>query len=167
MARILLALCAACIAGSASAGVLRAPLSVSTLRSKRTESRVTAAAVIPGDSAVEFVVVDGLSNFLNIFNALISVRVLLSWFPQAQGISLLRPVFQLTDPYLNLFRGLIPPIGGLDLSVLPAFFLLNFAQSATPALGAVTSVGLKQRFASTHEQLKVRRDLWAKGRRIA
>lgn len=71
-----------------------------------------------------------------IYNFLITARVLLSWFPQAQSIGALQPVFQLTDPYLNLFRGLIPPIGGLDLSVLPAFFLLNFAQSAAPALGA-------------------------------
>lgn len=150
--------------------MLRAPLG--TLRpnrdatgplaaqSRRAESRV--AMVIPGDTAVEFVIVDGLSNFLNIFNALISVRVLLSWFPQAQGIAALRPVFQLTDPYLNLFRGLIPPIGGLDLSVLPAFFLLNFAQSATPALSATPPRSLKERFESTREQLAVRAAHWAK-----
>lgn len=159
MARILLALCAACCAGSAAAGLPRAPL---RLRPERAEPR--AAAVIPGDSAAEFVAVDGISNFLNIYNALISVRVLLSWFPQAQGVALLRPVFQVTDPYLNLFRGLIPPIGGLDLSVLPAFFLLNFAQSSAPALGAGVQPGLKARLASKREQLRVRREHWAKGR---
>ncbi|KAJ1622051.1 hypothetical protein T492DRAFT_600876, partial [Pavlovales sp. CCMP2436] len=54
--------------------------------------------IIPGDSAAEFVAVDGISNFLAIYSFLISARVLLSWFPQAQGIALLQPVFQLTDP---------------------------------------------------------------------
>lgn len=152
---VLLLACVGCVAGGI---VPRTPLSA--LRPQRSEA-ANVAMVIPGDSAAEFVVVDGLSNFLAIYNALVSVRVLLSWFPQAQGISLLRPVFQLTDPYLNLFRGLIPPIGGFDLSVLPAFFLLNFAQSSAPALGATMPENLKQRFASTRAQL-VARASWAK-----
>jgi uncharacterized protein YggT (Ycf19 family) len=148
----------ACLSCSAASLVPRVPLSA--MRAQRSET-ANVAMVIPGDSAAEFVVVDGLTNFLAIYNALISVRVLLSWFPQAQGVSLLRPVFQLTDPYLNLFRGLIPPIGGFDLSVLPAFFLLNFAQSSAPALGAPLPANLKQRFASTRAQL-VARASWAK-----
>jgi YggT family protein len=152
------ALLCACV-GCATAGVVpRMPLSA--MRSQRSES-ANVAMVIPGETAAEFVVVDGLTNFLAIYNALISVRVLLSWFPQAQGVALLRPVFQVTDPYLNLFRGLIPPIGGFDLSVLPAFFLLNFAQSSAPALSAGMPDNLKQRFASTRAQL-VARASWAK-----
>ena len=31
----------------------------------------------------------------------------------------------ITDPYLNLFRGLIPPIVGIDISVILAFLSLN------------------------------------------
>ena len=57
-------------------------------------------------------------------------------FPQAQGQPLLQPIFIVTDPFLNLFRGLIPPIFGLDLSILPAFFLLSALGNAVPALGA-------------------------------
>ena len=49
----------------------------------------------------------GFSNFLSIYNVIITARILLSWFPQAQGIGVLQPVFTLTDPYLNLFRGVI------------------------------------------------------------
>lgn len=41
-----------------------------------------------------------------------------------------------TNPFFGLFRGLIPPIGGLDLSPLPAFFLLSFVTNATQSLGA-------------------------------
>ncbi|MFM7545546.1 MAG: YggT family protein, partial [Synechococcales cyanobacterium] len=35
---------------------------------------------------------------------------------------------QLTDPYLNLFRSLIPPLGGIDLSPMLAFFALQILQ---------------------------------------
>lgn len=33
---------------------------------------------------------------------------------------------QLTDPFLSVFRGIIPPLGGIDLSPMLGFFLLNF-----------------------------------------
>ncbi|NJN62964.1 MAG: YggT family protein [Oscillatoriales cyanobacterium] len=79
--------------------------------------------------------VQTLSTFLNIYLALLIVRILLSWFPSVNWFD---PPFsilgQLTDPYLNLFRSLIPPIGGIDLSAILAIFLLQIAQSAVPAL---------------------------------
>ena len=70
------------------------------------------------------------------YNALITARILLSWFPQAQGQPLLQPLFVVTDPFLNLFRGLIPPIGGIDLSLIPALLLLSSLGNAVPALSA-------------------------------
>ena len=40
-----------------------------------------------------------------------------------------------TDPYLNLFRGIIPPLGGtLDLSPIIAFTVLNVFTSSAAAL---------------------------------
>ncbi|MFM7615237.1 MAG: YggT family protein, partial [Synechococcales cyanobacterium] len=55
--------------------------------------------------------------------------ILLSWFPT---INWFDPPFsvlsQLTDPYLNLFRSLIPPLGGIDLSPMLAFFALQILQ---------------------------------------
>lgn len=59
---------------------------------------------------------EGGLNFLMLYQGLLTVRILLSWFPQAQGVALLRPVFTASDVYLNLFRGVIPPIGGIDIS---------------------------------------------------
>jgi len=90
---------------------------------------------IPGYGVPEQIFVGGFANFLQVYNLVITARVLLSWFPQAQSIGVLQPVFAITDPYLNLFRGLIPPIFGLDLSILPAFFLLNVLTSSTAAIG--------------------------------
>merc|ERR1712194_379144 len=95
-----------------------------------------AAMAIPGYGIAEQVFVGGFAKFLSIYNLVITGRVLLSWFPQAQGIGVLQPVFQITDPYLNRFRGLIPPIFGLDLSPILAFVLLNVLTSATAAVGA-------------------------------
>mmetsp|Transcript_8454 Transcript_8454/g.11171 ORF Transcript_8454/g.11171 Transcript_8454/m.11171 type:complete len:176 (+) Transcript_8454:50-577(+) len=94
--------------------------------------RMPMAAAIPGNSDGEFILVSGVYNSLNLYNYIVTARVLLSWFPQAQGVGFLRPVFVLADPLLNLFRGRIPPIGGFDISVLPAFFLLNFVTNAAP-----------------------------------
>jgi YggT family protein len=35
---------------------------------------------------------------------------------------------KMTDPYLRLFRGLIPPVFGFDLSPLLSFLLLTFLE---------------------------------------
>jgi len=94
-----------------------------------------AAMAIPGYGVAEEVFVGGFANFLGIYNFLITARILLSWFPQAQGVGALQPLFSVTDPFLNLFRGVIPPVFGLDLSPIAAFFLLNLLTNATAAVG--------------------------------
>jgi YggT family protein len=46
---------------------------------------------------------------------------------------------QLTDPYLNLFRSIIPPLGGIDLSPILAFLLLSFVRQGLVAIAAATA----------------------------
>ena len=115
------------------------------LRQRRSRDAGTAMA-IPGYGVAEQVFVGGFANFLSIYNLVITARILLSWFPQAQGVALLQPVFAITDPYLNLFRGLIPPLFGLDFSPILAFVLLNLLSSATAAVGAEIPPELKQKY---------------------
>jgi YggT family protein len=98
-------------------------------------NREPMAMAIPGYGLTEQIFVGGFSNFIQAYNLVITGRVLLSWFPQAQSVGILQPVFAITDPYLNLFRGVIPPIFGFDLSPLLAFFALNVAGQATAAVG--------------------------------
>ena len=70
-----------------------------------------------------------LSRTLEIYSLILLVRVLLSWFPNMDWSNpLLSTVSSITDPYLNAFRGLIPPIGGLDISAILAFLALNLGQ---------------------------------------
>ena len=67
-----------------------------------------------------------LGQFIQIYSLLLIVRILLSWFQTAdwanQAIGFLSPI---TDPYLNIFRSFIPPLGGLDISPILAIFLLQ------------------------------------------
>jgi YggT family protein len=60
------------------------------------------------------------------YTLMIAVRIIASWFPKAAYHPLIRLIGKLTDPYLNIFRRFIPPIGGrLDLSPMLAFLGLN------------------------------------------
>ncbi|XP_068660756.1 ylmG homolog protein 2, chloroplastic [Aristolochia californica] len=94
------------------------------------------AAILPGDSVAGLVVSNGISNFLNIYNTLLVVRLVLTWFPNSPP-AIVSPLSTICDPYLNIFRGLIPPLGGtLDLSPILAFLVLNAFTSAAAALPA-------------------------------
>mmetsp|Transcript_58879 Transcript_58879/g.133293 ORF Transcript_58879/g.133293 Transcript_58879/m.133293 type:complete len:166 (-) Transcript_58879:140-637(-) len=107
------------------------PLAAANIRRPSTKPL---AYAIPGDGIAETVFIGGAINFFGIYNFLLTGRILLSWFPQAQGMAFLRPLFTVTDPYLNVFRGLGLNFGGLDFSVLPAFFIVNSLQSALVSL---------------------------------
>jgi len=86
------------------------------------------------------ILVQTLSTFLSIYTILLIIRILLSWFPNVDWMS---PPFsvlsQLTDPYLNIFRSIIPPLGGIDLSPILAFLLLSFVRPAIVAIAAATA----------------------------
>lgn len=118
-------------------------------RMRRSYSTNGAAVAIPGYGIAEQVFVGGFQNFLSIYNIVITGRILLSWFPQAQSVGILQPIYQITDPYLNLFRNIIPPVFGLDLSPLLAFFLLNALTSATAAVGADLTIDAKKKLQNT------------------
>ncbi|KAK3213254.1 hypothetical protein Dsin_017960 [Dipteronia sinensis] len=92
------------------------------------------AAVLPGDSVAGLVVANGINNFLNLYNTLLVVRLVLTWFPNSPP-AIVSPLSTLCDPYLNIFRGIIPPLGGtLDLSPILAFLVLNAFTSTAAAL---------------------------------
>jgi YggT family protein len=71
-----------------------------------------------------------LINFINIYLVLIFIRILLSWFQTAEwAYSMIAFLSPITDPYLNIFRSIIPPLGGLDMSPLLAILALQFISS--------------------------------------
>jgi YggT family protein len=84
-----------------------------------------------------------LSRTLEIYSLILLVRVLLSWFPNMDWSNpVLGTVSSITDPYLNAFRGLIPPIGGLDLSAILAFLALNLGQQLLGSASVSVMAGL-------------------------
>jgi YggT family protein len=82
-----------------------------------------------------------IANYVNalflVYMIIIFARILLSWIPRIPYHPLLSAVIgfiqDVTDPYLRLFRRIIPPLGGggfaLDLSPIIASFVLIIARS--------------------------------------
>jgi YggT family protein len=82
-------------------------------------------------------IADYVSALFLVYLILIFARILLSWIPRLPYNRYLRAVVdfihQVTDPYLNLFRRFLPPVGGrgfaLDLSPIIAVVVLLIAQT--------------------------------------
>lgn len=65
----------------------------------------------------------------DVYSMLIFVYVMLSWFPTDRGIlaDISTVLGKICDPYLNLFKKFIPPIGGMvDVSPIVALLVLQF-----------------------------------------
>ena len=66
----------------------------------------------------------------NAYTTVIFVYVIMSWLPNVEsGIvgQVYRALGMLCDPYLNLFKRLIPPIGGMvDITPIIALLALQF-----------------------------------------
>jgi|TARA_B100001989_G_scaffold247550_1_gene219903 YggT family protein len=69
----------------------------------------------------------GIVGFFKFYIVLLTIRVYLTWFPNINFyVQPFSSIGKMTDPYLRLFRGLIPPLLGFDLSPLLAFLFLTF-----------------------------------------
>jgi len=86
--------------------------------------------------------IKGVIQFINIYIVLLVIRVVLSWFPSINWYN--QPwmtLSQLTDPYLNLFRSLLPPLGAIDLSPILAFLALQLAIALLSYLSSSAAFG--------------------------
>lgn len=70
-----------------------------------------------------------INIFFQVYTILLFGRILASWIPQANEYRIMHFISYYTDPYLNLFRRIIPPLGMFDLSPIVAFLCLSFAQN--------------------------------------
>ncbi len=63
------------------------------------------------------------------YTMVIFVYVLMSWLPTGSGLigDIYRVLGRVCDPFLDLFRRFIPPIGGMvDISPIVALLVLQF-----------------------------------------
>ncbi len=87
------------------------------------------------------IILGTFSSFISIYLGLLFIRVLLTWFPNINWSNQpFAALGQITDPYLNLFRSIIPPLGGMDFSPMLAFLALSFLQRALAPLAASASM---------------------------
>ncbi len=74
-------------------------------------------------------IVRAVNELLYLYGVLILIRIFLTWIPtidwEAQPMKALRMT---TDVYLDLFRSIIPPFGGLDFSPIIAIIVLQILQ---------------------------------------
>jgi len=77
-------------------------------------------------------IADYVNALFLVYLILIFGRILLSWIPRLPYNLYLRAVVgfieETVDPYLNLFRRILPPIGMFDFSPIIAVILLLLAQ---------------------------------------
>lgn len=83
-----------------------------------------------------------ISLLFYFYNILLIFRIFLTWIPSVdwnqQPFAWLRSI---SDPYLNIFRRIIPPIGGvLDISPILALILLQVLQGLV--VGLLNGMGL-------------------------
>jgi YggT family protein len=82
-------------------------------------------------------IADYVSALFLVYLILIFVRILLSWIPRMPYNPVLHAVVtfvhDVTDPYLRLFRRILPPLGaggfGLDLSPIIAIIVLYIVRA--------------------------------------
>ena len=82
-----------------------------------------------------------VANLFYFYYLLIIIRIFMSWIPNinwdAQPNAFIRNI---VDPFLNIFRGIIPPIGMLDISPIVAIILLQIIQGFV--VGFLASMGV-------------------------
>lgn len=62
------------------------------------------------------------------YTFLLLARILGSWFPRFSGSRFMHFLSFYTDPYLKIFRKIIPPLGMIDISPMFAFLALQFME---------------------------------------
>lgn len=63
-----------------------------------------------------------------VYSLMLIAYILMSWVPAAQNSAIGRMLAKVCEPYLGIFRKIIPPIGMIDISPIVAIFLLNYIQ---------------------------------------
>ncbi|HJV44590.1 MAG TPA: YggT family protein [Bacillota bacterium] len=71
-------------------------------------------------------IMEGANLLIRLYYFALIGRILLSWLPQLQENRIAVFIYNITEPYLAVFRRIIPPLGMIDLSPIAAFFIYNW-----------------------------------------
>lgn len=70
-----------------------------------------------------------ISALFKVYYFLIIAKIILSWLPVSQYNEWVRILNKLTEPYLDIFRKIIPPFGMIDFSPIAALIVLNIIEN--------------------------------------
>lgn len=89
-----------------------------------------------------------LQQMISIFFYSAIIFAILTWFAPVANPALLQVLFQITEPLLRPARRIIPPIAGLDLSVIIVLIVLKLIQIAVtqPLLGIGYNLAMRAFF---------------------
>ncbi|MDR3307366.1 MAG: YggT family protein [Coriobacteriales bacterium] len=77
-----------------------------------------------------------VSRLVDLYVILIVVWAIFSWFDHSKGI--LNDIYKVLDtlvgPYIKLFKRIIPPLGGIDITPIIAILALELAIRALQGL---------------------------------
>ncbi|GEN86576.1 YggT family protein [Oceanobacillus sp. FSL W8-0428] len=73
-------------------------------------------------------IVSIISFALSIYSFALIAYILMSWFPGARESQFGEMLGKICEPYLEIFRKFIPPLGMIDFSPIVAILLLQFAR---------------------------------------
>lgn len=71
---------------------------------------------------------DVVPKVIDAYTTLLVIYALLTWLPNAYSSRFGQFVARLVEPYLNVFRRLIPPVGMVSFSVLFAVLFLRLVE---------------------------------------
>lgn len=75
-----------------------------------------------------------LNDLVFIYTIALIIYIFMSWFPGARESSFGRILGRICEPYLDMFRRIIPPLGMIDISPIVAIFVLRYAVLGLEAL---------------------------------
>lgn len=71
---------------------------------------------------------DGVYYLSQVFYFAMLYYILMSWIPSLGNNAFGEFIKKIVEPYLNIFRRIIPPIGMIDISPIFAFIAYGFLQ---------------------------------------
>ncbi|OMC82963.1 YggT family protein [Viridibacillus sp. FSL H8-0123] len=81
-----------------------------------------------------FIVGSIISKLIFYYSIALIIYILMSWVPAAYESKFGQILGKICEPYLELFRRFIPPLGMIDISPIVALFVLNLANQGVLSL---------------------------------
>ncbi|NLJ76150.1 MAG: YggT family protein [Peptococcaceae bacterium] len=77
---------------------------------------------------IGFSVIRVVNVAFEVYAVILLIRIVLSWIRHNPYQPIIRFIYEITEPYLRVFRRIIPTFSNIDFSPIIAFFVLHIIQ---------------------------------------